>query len=121
LETAADVYFERAQADPINREHWVELAVHYSEMAFKAKPSDIVNEFDLGESYLSAGMNLQDTQRCIYLRRSFEIFERLRSDEMLKNEWGTIEGQRERIEPYRRVLGRKIEDVRSLIVKCPNV
>ena len=121
LGTASDIYFERAQADPASREHWVEVAVHYSEMALKAKPFDIVNEFNLGESYLSAGMNLQDSQRCTYLQKSLDIFERVRSDEMLKNEWGTIEGQRERMEPYRKVLDRKIKDVRLLTMKCSNV
>jgi tetratricopeptide (TPR) repeat protein len=119
LETIADTYFERAQKDPAGREQWVKLAVQYSERALEVNPTDPVNVFNVGESYLTAGMNLPTSSACDYYQKSLETLERLQTDPILKNESALIEGERVSMEPYRKRLGEKITQVRQLAAGCP--
>jgi tetratricopeptide (TPR) repeat protein len=118
LQTVADTYFERAQWDPLNREKWVNLALKYSEEALRTNPDDLVNVFNLGESYLSAGMNLEKTRGCSYYKKSREIFEQVKASPTLRDEWGMIEGSRVQMQPYRRTLDDKIAQVSGLISTC---
>lgn len=119
LQATADTYFQRAQADQPNREHWVILAVEYSERALQKNPKDLVNAFNVGESYMAAGMNLPKPMGCDYYEKSLQVFEPLESDPALEGEWGTIEGARVFLEPYRHKLRQHIENLRLLAVKCP--
>jgi tetratricopeptide (TPR) repeat protein len=119
LRTTAITYFQRAQADKANGQRWITLAVQYSERALEMNPDDLVNIFNPGESYMVAGMNLTESQACDYYDKSLSVFERLKAQPALKGEWGTIEGQRVQLEPYRQKLDQHMENVRLLASKCP--
>lgn len=119
FQTIADTYFERAQKEPVKREQWVNLAVQYSERALVVNPGDIVNVFNVGESYLTAGMNRPKPSGCGYYRKSLETFERLEVDPILGGKSGTIEGERVSTGPYRKKLEEKIAQVRQLTAGCP--
>lgn len=122
LQTIAGTYFERAQQDkPSKREQWVTLAVQYSERALEANPGDTVNIFDVGETYLTAAMNLQKPNSCGYYAKALEVFERLKTDPILKGEWATIEGERVPLGPYRQRLDDEIKQVHQLSAGCPAV
>jgi len=73
-------YFERAQADQAHKEKWIELAVRYSERALEANPNDLVNVFNLGDSYMAAGMNLDKPLGCSYYEKSLQTFDHLRAN-----------------------------------------
>ncbi len=118
LQTIAYMYFQRAQEDPAKRMEWVSLAVQYSERALKANPGDVVNLFNLGESYQLAGMNAPVPSGCGCYRKSLEVFERLAADPILKNDWGVIEGERVRMEAYRQRLDDKVKEVRMAVSRC---
>lgn len=119
LETLSDTYFERAQDDTPNRMRWVKDAVKYSERALKTNPADPINIFNLGEAYLTAGMNAdRKADACVYYQNSLHVFEGLKEHPTLKDEWGTIEGERVRIAPYRQSLENKIKQVRGLAAEC---
>ena len=119
LQTISDTYFERAQQeDGTKREESVSLAVQYSERALETNPGDVVNVFNVGETYLTAAMNLHKPKGCSYYQKSLEIFERLRTDPTLKSEWGTIEGERIPTEPYRQRLDEKLKQVHQLSAGC---
>jgi|HubBroStandDraft_6_1064221.scaffolds.fasta_scaffold436102_2 hypothetical protein len=120
LQTISDTYFERAQQeDATKREQWVSLAVQYSERALEKNPGDVVNVFNVGETYLTAAMNLHKPNGCSYYQKSLEVFERLKADPILKGEWGMIEGERVPIQPYRQRLDEKIKEVQQLAAGCP--
>jgi tetratricopeptide (TPR) repeat protein len=119
LQTVADTYFERAQEEPAKREQWVKLALQYSEQALQENPADIVNVFNVGESYLSAGMNMSTPGSCGYYEKSLERFEKLKADPALKNDSAIIEGELVSMNPYRQRLDEKIKQVRQLATGCP--
>lgn len=119
LQTTAVTYFQRAQADQTNKENWVDLAVQYSERALQMNPNDLVNVFNVGDSYTAAGMNLGKPLGCPYYEKSLHTFERLKADPGLQGEWGTIEGERVRLAPYRHKLDEHMKNLRMLAVKCP--
>jgi tetratricopeptide (TPR) repeat protein len=121
LQTVADTYFERAQEEPAKREQWVKLALQYSEQALQENPADIVNVFNVGESYLSAGMNMSRPGSCGYYEKSLERFEQLKADPALKNDSAIIEGELVSMNPYRQRLDEKIEQARQLATGCPTV
>jgi tetratricopeptide (TPR) repeat protein len=122
LQTISDTYFERAQQeDATKREQWVRLAVQYSERALETNPGDVVNVFNVGETYLTAAMNLQKPNGCSYYQKSLEVFERLKVEPILKGEWGTIEDERVPIQPYRQRLDEKIKEVQRLVAGCPAI
>jgi tetratricopeptide (TPR) repeat protein len=119
LQTAAVTYFQRAQADQTNKEKWVELAIHYSKRALEADPDDLVNIFNVGDSYMAAGMNLGKPAGCSYYEESFQTFDRLKANPGLQGEWGTIEGERVQLEPYRQKLEEHMKNLQMLARKCP--
>jgi tetratricopeptide (TPR) repeat protein len=120
LQAVSSTYFERAQQDnPSRREQWVTSAVQYSERALAANPRDVVNVFNIGETYLTAAMNLQKPNSCGYYEKALGVFERLKTDPILKGEWATIEGERVPMEPYRQRLDDEIKQVRQLSSGCP--
>lgn len=121
LQTVADTYFQRAQTDAAQRERWVNLAVKYSEAALQANPGDLVNVFNVGESYLAAAMNLEKPRGCSYYEKSLEVFEQLRADPLLKANSPTIEGEEVPMEPYRRKLDNHIKEARLMASGCPAV
>ena len=121
LQTVADTYFQRAQAEPAQRERWVTLAVKYSEQALQASPGDVVNVFNVGESYLAAAMNLGKPRSCSYYEKSLEVFERLKTNPVLKGESATVEGQQVPMEPYRQKLDNHIKQARLMASGCPAV
>lgn len=121
LQTTAYTYFQRAQSDAANKEKWVALAVQYSERALAANPNDLVNVFNLGESYSAAGMNLGKPTACPYYEKSLQTFDRLKADRGLQGEWGTIEGERVQLAPYRKKLDEHIKTVRMLGARCPGL
>lgn len=121
LETIADTYFEGVQEEPDKREQWVKLAVQYSERASKTKPDDVVNVFNLGESYFLAGMNLSTPISCSYYKKALEEFQQLKADPILKNESGVIEGELVAMQPYRQKLDEEINQVRLLESGCPSI
>jgi hypothetical protein len=121
LQTVADTYFQRAQADPAQRERWITLAVKYSEQALQANPSDVVNVFNVGESYLAAAMNLGKPRGCSYYDKSLGVFERLKTNPVLKGESATVEGQQVPMEPYRQKLDNHIKQARLMASGCPAV
>jgi tetratricopeptide (TPR) repeat protein len=104
LQTTAVTYFERAQADQSNKEKWVSLAVKYSERALQANPKDLINVFNLADSYMAAGMNLPRPESCKYYEKSLNTFRRIEKDSALQGDWGTIDGERVRLQPYREKL-----------------
>jgi hypothetical protein len=120
LSAIADTYFERAQADPARKQEWVDLALQYSARALDANPQDIVNVFNAGENYLSAGMSTPKPNNCNWYGKSLEVFERLKADPILKTNWATVEGERVPIKPYRERLDEKIKQVHSLAAGCPS-
>ena len=120
LQTTAVTYFQRAQVDQSNREKWVALAVRYSERALEANPKDVVNVFNLGDSYLTAGMNLQMPQGCKYYDKSLQVFQGLKADPGLEGDWGIMEGERVRLQPYRQKLDEHIDELRMLATSCPH-
>jgi len=119
LQTTAVTYFERAQADQAHKEKRVELAVRYSERALESNPNDLVNVFNLGDSYMAAGMNLDKPLGCSYYEKSLQTFDHLRANPDLRGEWGTIEGERVRLEPYRQKLYEHMKNLQMLAAKCP--
>jgi hypothetical protein len=119
LHTTAVTYFQRAQTDQLNKEKWVALAVQYSERALQANPKDLVNVFNIGDSYMAAGMNLGGSIGCRYYDKSLQVFERLKAEPALQGEWGSLEGERVPLAPYRRKLDQHIENLRMLADKCP--
>lgn len=122
LQTVSDTYFEEAQqGDDAQRGQWIGLAVQYSERALAMNPGDVVNAFNVGETYLTAAMNLHKPSGCSYYQKSLEVFERLKTDPILKGEWGTIEGERVPMEAYRQRLDEKIKQVHQLSSGCPAV
>lgn len=121
LQTTAVTYFQRAQADQINKEKWVLLAVQYSERALQANPKDLVNVFNVGDSYMAAGMNLGKPLGCSYYEKSLQAFEHLKANPALQGEWGTIEGERVLLAAYRQKLDEHMENLRMLAVKCPGI
>ena len=118
LQVAADTCFERAQGDSSQRERWVELGVQYSEQALRANPKDLVNVYNLGMSYLAAGMNLQKPRGCSYYKKSLEILEDLRANPILKGEFGVMNGEKLPLEPYRHKLDDQIQQIRVLASGC---
>jgi len=120
LQATAITYFQRAQTDSSNKEKWVALAVQYSERAVKANPSSLVNVFNVGDSYMAAGMNLGTPQACPYYEKSLHVFEQLRADPALQGEWGTMDGERVLLAPYRKKLDQHLETLPSLGLKCPS-
>jgi len=118
LQTTAVTYFQWAQADHVNKEKWITLAVQYSERALKANPTDPVNTFDLGDSYMAAGMNLGKPSGCPHYEKSLQLFEELRASPALQGEWGTIDGQRVRLLPYRQKLDGHVKNLRLLAAGC---
>jgi hypothetical protein len=120
LQTVADTYFLRSQAEPTQRERWVGLAVQYSEKATQENPGDIVNVFNLGERYLAAAMNLQKPAGCSYYAKSLEVFERLRADPALKGKVAVIEGNEVLLEPFRQKLDGEIKQARLIASGCPH-
>ena len=119
LSAIADTYFERAQADPVRKEEWVNLALQYSDRALDANPGDIVNVFAAGENYLSAGMSTPKPINCGCYKKSLEVFERLQKDTILKSDRATVESERVQMKPYRDRLDEKIDQVHSLAAGCP--
>ena len=118
LQTVSYTYFERAQAEPAKRSQWVGMAVQYSERALQANPGDVVNVFNVGESYAIAGMNLSKPEACVYYEKALDIFEHLKTDPILKNDRAIIEGEGVPTEPYRVRLDAKIEQVKMLHDSC---
>jgi hypothetical protein len=118
LQATAVTYFQRAQADQMNKEKWVDLAVQYSKDALDAKPNDLVNVFNLGDSYMAAGMNLSKPVGCSYYGKSLLVFDSLKADPSLQGEWGTIEGKRVQLTPYRAKLDEHIANLRRLAIGC---
>jgi tetratricopeptide (TPR) repeat protein len=119
LQTTAVTYFQRAQADQINKEKWVVLAVQYSERALQANPTDLVNVFNVGDSYMAAGMNLGKPLGCSYYEKALQAFDHLKANPALQGEWGTIEGERVLLAAYRQKLDQHMENLRVLSIKCP--
>jgi hypothetical protein len=120
LQTTAVTYFQRAQADQTNKEKWVGLAVQYSERALQANPTDLVNVFNVGDTYMAAGMNLGKPLGCPYYEKSRQTFDHLKTDPGLQGEWGTIEGERVRLSRYRHKLDEHMRNLRMLAVNCPS-
>jgi hypothetical protein len=118
LQTVADTYFERAEADTAKREQWTSLAVQYSEQALQTNPNDLVNVFNVGESYLSAGMSLPNTEGCMYFKKSLDVFEQLKANSILQQKSGVIEGKDVYMMPYRQRLDEKIKQVRMSRAGC---
>lgn len=92
LQATAMTYFQRAQADRINKKKWVDLAIEYSERAFQANPSDLVNLFNVADGYMTAGMNLGKPEGCTYYEKSAEACERLESDPAIQVPGGRSKG-----------------------------
>lgn len=119
LQATAVTYFQRAQADQPNKDKWVDLAVQYSERALQKNPDDLVNVFNLGDSYTAAGMNLGKPLGCPYYEKSLQVFNGLEADPRLQGKWGNIEGGRVRLAPYRNKLDERMKNLRMLAVNCP--
>ena len=119
LQTTAVTYFQRAQADQTNKDKWVDLAIQYSERALQTNPNDLVNVFNLGDSYTAAGMNLGKPPGCPYYEKSLQTFDGLKADPRLQGEWGTMGGERVRLAPYRHKLDEHMKNLRMLAAKCP--
>ncbi len=90
-----------------------------AERALDANPSDLVNVFNVGESYVAAGMNLSKPAGCPYYEKSLRAFQRLKHDPALQGEWGTIEGERVQVAPYREGLDRHTKNLRMLAATAP--
>ena len=118
LNAISVMYFERAQTDSANRAKWVSTAVDYSERALKANPADVVNIYNLGESYATAGMNMSKLDACRYYQKSLDILEHLQTDSVLKGDRMIIEGEDVPTEPYRARLDEKIKQVKMLHRSC---
>ena len=119
LQTTATTYFQWALADRTNKEKWVTLAVQYSERALRVNPTNPVNKFNLGDSYMAAGMNLGKPSGCPYYRKSLQAFLQLRADPVLQGEWATIEGEHVEVAPYRQKLDEHVKNLRMLAGECP--
>lgn len=120
FEALADTYFERAQTDHDSHDRWIVNAVEYSEKAFRSNPSDVVNQFNLGQSYATAGYNfaLGSPSSCKYFKEAMSTMEDLNSSPRLQGEWGIVEGERVRLVAYRMALRNKIEEVHTALSKC---
>jgi hypothetical protein len=118
LQTVSDTYFERAQEDKANSEKWIEMALQYSRRSLEKNPADIVNNFNVAEAYLTAAMSLPKPKSCEFFARSLKAFENLRINPILKDKWGTIEGERVLMRPYRSRLDVKIKQAQIAVAKC---
>lgn len=97
------------------------MAVQYSEKALQAEPGDLVNAFNVGQSYRLAGMNSDKPRSCDYYRKSLEKFEQLKVDPVLQSERGMIEGEQVPMGPYRRALDYEIRLTQTLQSSCKSV
>lgn len=119
LEATAITYFQRAQVDQANKGKWVVLATQYSERALQANPTELVDTFNLAESYMTAGINLGKPQGCAYYKKSLDAFMMLKADAGLQGERGTVGGEQVQLAPYRTKLDQHIDTLRAVAAGCP--
>lgn len=123
--TVSNIYFSRTQSDPTRNENkneqWVKLAVRYAERALAANPSDLVNTYNLAQSYRAAGMNSQPPVSCEYYRDSAKAFEALASNEALRQQSGIIESEKVDFQLYRRKLSDQLNDLHQLMSHCSEI
>jgi hypothetical protein len=117
---ASDSYFERAQTEPSRREELVKLGVQYSERAFAANPTDLIDAYDVAESYETAGMKFDGATSCDYFKKAEEHFEVLLMKQVFKQHSAVIGGEEVNVRPFRSKGNDKLKEVRQLIAThCP--
>lgn len=117
---ASDTYFERAQSEPSRRDEFVKLGVQYSERAIAANPANLVDAYDVAESYETAGMNFDGATSCDYFKKAEEHFEALLAKQLFKQHSAVIGGEEVNVRPFRSKGNDKLKEVRQLIAThCP--
>jgi hypothetical protein len=118
LQSVADTYFERAQQDPNSQQLWVRLALKYSQQALESNPADIINVFNVADSYFAAGLNMPKPDACSYYATALKDFEMLRGNPLLMQESGVVEGETVSMGPFRHQLDERVKQVRSVVSGC---
>lgn len=121
LRMIAYTHFGHAQADTPEREKWAKLGVQFSEKALQANPKDVVNLYNLGESYLLAGEDLVDvsqSESCRYYQESIDVFEKVAANPVMAKERALIEGEIHRMAPWRDRLNERLSKAKEAYSKC---
>jgi len=116
LQMIAMAYLARAQQDQVQTERWAKLGAEYSGKALDANPSDIVNIFNLGQSYEIAGDDLSTSECCRYYQQAAEAFEKL--SPLLQGNRATSHGRNIRLAPFRKRNDEELADVKRKLTRC---